>query len=43
VTCDKELVATEAVTVKAFIVAADGSMSPLATVPFSAQLTIPKN
>lgn len=43
VACDKELVTTDAVTVKAFIVAADGTMSPLATVPFSAELTIPKN
>lgn len=43
VTCDKELVTTNAVTVKAFIVAADGTMSPLATVPFSTELTIPKN
>lgn len=43
VTCDKKLVTTNAVTVKAFIVAADGTMSPLATVPFSTELTIPKN
>ncbi len=35
------LIDTDAVTVKAFVISADGKMSPLAPVPFSQTLEIP--
>lgn len=41
VECDASLIDTAAVQVRAFVVSADGNMSPLAPVPFSQTLEIP--
>jgi|GEM_PF-4735814 len=42
VECDASLIGTDAVQVRAFVISADGSMSPLAPVPFSQTLEIPQ-
>lgn len=42
VECDASLIGTDAVQVRAFVISADGKMSPLAPVPFSQTLEIPQ-